>query len=164
MKGRILKKMIFQSPFDAFRDKRPMEIHPELMEIKRKCVICEKEKSPSEFYIRDRILFRNECKECRLSIEEDKYKKLRLLIRKNNLFKKYGVSEEEYMEMHQKQNGCCAICLKPEKTGRMLAVDHNHKTGKVRGLLCKLHNMALGHFENENLLERAILYLNELRD
>jgi len=64
-----------------------------------------------------------------------------------------------------KQNGKCAICKKPEtrKTGnkiRELSIDHCHKTGKVRGLLCDSCNNGLGRFKDSvKLLESALKYL-----
>jgi hypothetical protein len=54
----------------------------------------------------------------------------------------------------------CAICKRPCSTGRSLAVDHNHETGEVRGLLCKACNQALGLFEDDtNRMTIAIEYL-----
>lgn len=48
----------------------------------------------------------------------------------------YGLSEAEYREIYKAQGGRCYICRKASGKGRMLAVDHNHLTGEVRGLLC----------------------------
>ena len=53
--------------------------------------------------------------------------------------KKYGISLEQYDEIFQKQKGLCALCLRPSKTYK-LAVDHDHKTKKIRGLLCLICN------------------------
>jgi Recombination endonuclease VII len=82
--------------------------------------------------------------------------------RNRNLLKNYGISLEQYNQILKSQNGKCAICKKPELTTnkRNLAVDHNHKTGRVRGLLCKGCNVGLGEFnENINTLKLAIQYL-----
>ena len=46
-----------------------------------------------------------------------------------------NINHKEYEDLFDKQNGCCAICLQPE-VGRLLAVDHDHDTGVIRGLLC----------------------------
>lgn len=84
-------------------------------------------------------------------------------IRKGKL-KKYGLTPEQYDEMNGKQNGLCAICSKPEitKSKVRLAVDHDHKTGYVRGLLCNTCNTALGKFyDNIELLKSAIWYLEK---
>lgn len=73
------------------------------------------------------------------------------------LKRRYGISLEEYRELERKQNGLCAICgTKPKR----LFVDHNHKTGKVRGLLCGNCNFGIGYFyENINNLQKSITYL-----
>lgn len=66
--------------------------------------------------------------------------------RERALKAKYGITVADYDAMLAKQNGVCAICKFPPKR-RRLAVDHNHKTGKVRGLLCWRCNYALGVLE-----------------
>jgi hypothetical protein len=72
----------------------------------------------------------------------------------------YGISPEEYIEMHKEQDGKCAICETKPTTKRGLHLDHNHTTGQVRGLLCHGCNVALGSFkENTDLLSKAIEYL-----
>jgi len=84
--------------------------------------------------------------------------------RKHNYKNRYGISVEEYDALFAKQNGVCAICERPEKLtkgGKLhtLAVDHNHETHQVRGLLCMSCNTKLGYFEGANLLGRMIAYL-----
>ena len=65
---------------------------------------------------------------------------------------KYNISLEQYDELYIEQNGCCAICKKPEnELKKILCVDHNHKTNKVRGLLCDKCNRGLGYF-NDNII------------
>jgi hypothetical protein len=59
----------------------------------------------------------------------------------------YGLTLKDYDEMLKKQRGKCAICGKPPTSRRRLAVDHNHKTNKVRGLLCHVCNNFLGVYE-----------------
>lgn len=66
---------------------------------------------------------------------------------------RYGISLAAYNALHAAQGGCCAICRQPEtakdpKTGTVihLAVDHDHDTGALRGLLCSRCNRALGYF------------------
>ena len=76
--------------------------------------------------------------------------------RKAVLKKKYGLTFESYFQILEKQNGRCAICRQPIK----LHVDHDHRTGKVRGLLCSNCNMALGSFKDDiGILQNAITYL-----
>ena len=62
--------------------------------------------------------------------------------------------------MFEKQGGCCAICGGVNVNGRRLAVDHEHETGKVRGLLCDKCNLAIGLFDDINNLASAIKYLS----
>lgn len=87
---------------------------------------------------------------------------LRAMDRARNL-RRYGISPTAYDGLMASQNGCCAIChLPPEGRGKggKLHVDHDHETGRVRGLLCGLCNTALGGFQDntDNLLA-AVRYL-----
>lgn len=82
-----------------------------------------------------------------------------------NLRKKYGITLEWYRKQLSKQNNVCAICKQPEKAvirGRVIAmpVDHDHNTGKARGLLCTACNRGLGLFKDRvDILKSAIDYL-----
>jgi hypothetical protein len=76
--------------------------------------------------------------------------------------KKRGISWDDYLKMSSEQSGVCAICGKPNrmKYRRRLTIDHDHKTNKVRGLLCHHCNMGLGSFgDMPELLEKAASYL-----
>lgn len=74
---------------------------------------------------------------------------------------KYGIDLEEYNKMYAQQNGLCAICDKKCNLG-VLCVDHDHKTGKVRGLLCRKCNTAIGFMGDEqSLFIKAIVYLTK---
>lgn len=67
-----------------------------------------------------------------------------------NKYKKYGMTLEDYDKMFVAQNGQCAICQKHQsELKHTLVVDHNHKTGKIRGLLCNRCNTLLGHIEHD---------------
>ena len=89
--------------------------------------------------------------------------------RTSNLRKNFGLSMDEYEEMLANQNNLCAICEKPEtfihhqtKETARLAVDHCHKTNKVRKLLCKSCNTALGLFKDDiGVMENAVQYLKD---
>lgn len=82
----------------------------------------------------------------------------------------YGISVEEFEALLAQQAGVCRICRKTEtsvdpRTGttRKLAVDHDHATGVVRGLLCHKCNWAIGLFADDaDLLRRAAAYLEPL--
>lgn len=77
-----------------------------------------------------------------------------------NSLKTYGLSSCEYRKMVARQNDVCAICLRPELRYRHLAIDHNHKTGRVRALLCHKCNTVLGMVnENHIILADMIHYL-----
>ena len=76
----------------------------------------------------------------------------------------YGMTPEEYEELLSAQNGVCAICQQPCKSGRHLAVDHDHETDKVRGLLCAPCNTAVGLMgDDPDRLRAAISYIEEAR-
>jgi len=79
-----------------------------------------------------------------------------------DLKRKFGITPEQKQEMLENQNYACAICKTTEPRGRGdWHVDHNHTTGKVRGLLCALCNVGLGSFKDQPLfLQSAIDYLN----
>lgn len=79
--------------------------------------------------------------------------------RRANLKKSYGISIEEYDSMLAAQASVCAICSKnPDKM--RLGVDHCHKTGRIRGLLCTNCNQALGKFKDSPaLMLSAIQYI-----
>jgi hypothetical protein len=80
-----------------------------------------------------------------------------------DLKKRFGISVLDYCELLLKQQGVCAICLQPERRngngGRIkdLAVDHDHATGKVRGLLCCDCNTALGLLNEDPVRARALI-------
>ncbi len=74
----------------------------------------------------------------------------------------YGMTEEQYAAMLDAQGGGCAICRTTEWNGRhpVPHVDHDHRTGEVRGILCHACNLGLGKFKDDpDLLRAAIAYL-----
>lgn len=76
-----------------------------------------------------------------------------------HLRSKYGLTLKDYERMLDQGGGGCWICG-TEPTARRLHVDHDHKTGKVRGLLCWSCNSSIGRFkDNPELLMRAAAYL-----
>jgi hypothetical protein len=94
------------------------------------------------------------------------------VLRESNLKSGFGLSIDAYDAMFAGQSGVCAICKRPENakssgdgSPRALAVDHDHKTGKVRALLCSACNTSLGGFQdNPAYLQAAIEYLKEHSD
>jgi hypothetical protein len=75
---------------------------------------------------------------------------------------KFGITKEQYDIMLQEHQEGCAVCRQPCQTGRQLGVDHNHKTGMNRGLLCYKCNLALGYLnEDENLIWNLLEYMKK---
>lgn len=79
--------------------------------------------------------------------------------RKPTRAKGLGVTDAEYAAMLARQRGGCAICGTTPKT-RRLNVDHDHRTGAVRGLLCHRCNRALPNWITSGWLEQAAQYVN----
>lgn len=102
------------------------------------------------------------CKECFKKYRESdngKIQKLKYCIKRH-----YNLELEEYTKIMIEQNGVCAICGSSggDSRGGRLHVDHNHNTGKVRGLLCGNCNKAIGYLkDNVELLAKAIVYLEK---
>ena len=130
---------------------------------KKRCSKCKKWLLFSQF---NKDSYRNHglsctCKKCsnerlRKDREQDREKWIKYN-RKSNLKMRYGLQQNEFLQISKKQKGKCLICKK--KTKR-LCIDHNHKTGKVRGLLCQNCNAALGMVdENVVILKDMIRYL-----
>ena len=113
------------------------------------------------------------CASCRRQYRKDYCKlypeKVAAQKRRGQLKFKYDLTQEEYDKKFEEQNGCCAICHKPEqaidyRTGkvRRLAVDHNHETGEVRGLLCSICNPPLHLVEyTPEWFAQALNYLKQ---
>jgi copper chaperone CopZ len=98
--------------------------------------------------------------------------KEKLLFFKRYIKRVYNISFNEYEEMLKKQNGVCAICHKNNSKNdyrtnecQRMHIDHCHKTGNVRGLLCNKCNQGIGFFEdNIILLASSIIYLQKSKN
>ena len=127
------------------------------------CTKCKKKKSLSCFY-KDRQKqggLRYWCKDCVLenvyAWEEKNIGNLKSIIKNRDLKKLYGIGLVDYERMYNTQCGFCLIC-KTKKD--VLCIDHNHKTGKIRGLLCNNCNRVLGSVkEDVNILSEMIDYI-----
>lgn len=83
----------------------------------------------------------------------------------NMVAKTYGLAPGEYEQMYQAQGGVCAICQRATGKTKRLAVDHDHDTGLVRGLLCGPCNRMVGYFRNApEAFRRAAAYLERARE
>jgi hypothetical protein len=83
-----------------------------------------------------------------------------------NIQSKYGVSRDQYRAAYFAQDGKCAICCQPERTARnhLPAVDHDHATGKFRGLLCSHCNRAIGLLQDDPaIVDAAAAYIRKHR-
>ncbi len=90
----------------------------------------------------------------------DNPSKSRLFSWRARLKKKYDMTEEQYTERLNKQNGLCAVCGKVPKKGMALVVEHDHVTNEVRGLVHNNCNLVLGFAgDSIEVLQGAIKYL-----
>lgn len=72
----------------------------------------------------------------------------------------YGIDVDDYERMLEEQGGGCYLCGKKPEGKRALDIDHDHETGKVRGLLCSNHNRGIGLLGDDiTILAKAIQYL-----
>ncbi len=95
-----------------------------------------------------------------------KYDKYSASARDQQLIRTYGITLADYESMLVGQGGVCAICKLPPKglrtCNKSLQVDHDHKTGKVRQLLCTNCNLGVGKFMDQpELLRKAAEYLEK---
>lgn len=112
-----------------------------------------------------------ECKECKKNRKLEKQASMSkedwyLQNRKYYLKSAYGISLEEYNNLLKQHNHKCAICECDEvdSVHGVLHVDHCHKTGNIRGLLCRQCNTALGKFkDSEEILDKAKAYLRKCK-
>ena len=156
----------------------------------KRCKVCAELKPLEDFYraagMRDG--YRSDCKSCNLAARAAKYRdnprpaidralqwqrdnperhlakqreyaesgKKKVADRKSHLKRKYGLTLEDFDAMLASQGGGCAICGRTDSDN----VDHDHATGRVRGILCFNCNVAIGHVANdEDRLSAAISYL-----
>jgi hypothetical protein len=125
------------------------------------CTRCKQEKPLDAFYKNKRYKdgHLSFCKDCRRSYVNN-WQLTHPENRKANWLRhNFNISLEEYRAMERAQNYRCAICNELPKRPP-LQVDHIHKTGKVRGLLCGPCNRAVGLFrENVGIMQRAEIYI-----
>jgi hypothetical protein len=134
---------------------------------KKQCQMCKKTLSLDNFFKSKQTKdgFGSYCKECKIINNRENWNKNKhkhIEQRANShLINTYGITLNQYQNILDRQNGVCAICQqKSEKI--KLAVDHDHNTGKIRGLLCRDCNQAIGLLkDNVVLLEKAKEYLQK---
>jgi lipocalin len=131
----------------------------------KKCYQCKEEKDISEFW-KDKCKsdgLQSACRTCSKKWRTNNPELYKIIDRKQKLKKNYNISIEKYNIMLKKQDYKCAICGKAEtEQAKMLAVDHNHETNEIRGLLCDKCNRGLGYFnDNSEILQEAVNYLKK---
>lgn len=128
------------------------------------CTFCKKPKERAAFYDCDLKV----CKPCRI-VKRDTWRKENperyKAQKQDQSFRKYGMNRVGYDALLLSQLGGCAICRKTHNLpATRFVIDHNHRTGVVRGLLCAPCNMAIGLFNDQpKALRSAARYL-ESRD
>ncbi len=122
----------------------------------KKCPCCQKE-FPIEDYpvyqktVRGRVVsYRySYCRLCRKQKKADKYRtntEFRERMKLRSVLRNYNLSQEEYLSLFEQQNHCCAICG-VHSSVKKLVVDHCHRTGQVRALLCHRCNFSIVMFD-----------------
>ena len=135
----------------------------------KRCYECDIDKDESEYYshpwTKDKLMkMCNACHSIKTNtaprgIGTPEERRVRTS-RNSELKSKYGITIEDYEAMEKAQGDGCALCGGTQVDDRGLAVDHSHKTGKVRGLLCSNCNRALGGFRDDpTLLRKAADYV-----
>lgn len=130
------------------------------------CHKCKKEKDISNFDIDKSVRdgYSSKCKICRRAYQKDYYKKNINKVKSRDLKQSYGISLDDKQKMINSQGNKCYICKKSFKnlSTKEIHVDHDHKSGKVRKILCHRCNRILGFAEeNKNIFKQMILYLEE---
>lgn len=152
-------------------------------ELEKICRVCKQSKLLINFgrnYINSGGL-RGDCKSCRKNTDAAYHKiyyskhKERLKIKGSQnkeakrkiRLSKYGILPIDYNKLYSNQRGVCKICDNPETIKRQgsicsLVVDHCHKTGKVRGLLCNKCNLIIGKlYDNLDIARNIVSYLEQ---
>ena len=134
---------------------------------KLRCRMCGEEKPLSEYRrhrTRIKLYYYRDCRDCLREREaKQRAPKREKLARQRHLRRceKYGITEQQYREMQDKQNGRCAICGKP-LTKAQQVIDHDHISGKVRGIVHSHCNLVLGNSrEDASVLLGAVRYLRK---
>lgn len=149
----------------------------------KKCTKCKRVKPLQDFYTRQsKCGYRSACIECekdkikeyyannaeqkaqRIQYAKGYYKEncthLKSIRRSNGLKTRYNLTPAQYEELLREQQNKCAICKKGFTSVKETHVDHNHKTGQVRGILCRGCNHLLGNAKDDtDTLKNAIAYL-----
>jgi len=138
------------------------------MEEIKTCTSCKEEKPVSSFHLRRELGEKGRraiCKTCHNQVRkkyiQDNREYHRIVSYKSSLKTRYGLTQEDYDTRKKQQRGRCKICSgKEEEAKRYLCVDHCHKTGRIRGLLCDKCNVGLSRADDSlGRLLKMMVYL-----
>jgi hypothetical protein len=139
------------------------------------CIVCKIEKEITSFNRHSGFNsgFNSTCRECVSLKSAERYKEKReeILAQKRDYYRRtksayrlraekhrkkklYGLTLEDYENLFEKQGKSCAVCLSTEPKGMGWCTDHDHVTGKTRGILCFECNIGLGKFKDDPMLLR----------
>lgn len=144
----------------------------------KKCTRCLKEKPLSDFHILRGKYRQPKCKLCRKEYQDkvdikarkiaydknrhEQTKDVRKIKNRKKCVASYGLTLAQYEKMLLKQGGCGICGRETNYTSGSFHIDHDHETGKVRGLLCFLCNVGLGNFrDNIEVMKNAVSYLRK---
>jgi hypothetical protein len=160
---KILNRQEYEKHSPAYR-------RPNSLPIKN-CVVCDREFRPRKISNAG-VCGNPECRYQRKLQKNKKHKQKQGKFVGNyndkSRVKSYGLTLESFAQMRKYQNYCCKICglheskNQVDKNGKtkQFSIDHDHKTGQIRGLLCNNCNLALGGFKDSiSSLKKAIMYL-----
>jgi hypothetical protein len=130
--------------------------------IEKTCYVCKETKLVSEFYRSNTRYFQRECKKCN---RDRKYawhhtESGKRSSANTKLKRRFGVTIEEYEKLLESVGGKCEICgAINSDNGHRLGIDHDHETGKIRGILCKACNVGIARLQDDPyIMQKAIEY------
>lgn len=120
----------------------------------KRCSGCKRTLPASEFnkHSKRKDGLQNYCRECAKEASRKGYHETNYY-RRVIIQRRYGITQDEYDAMHNRQGGVCVIC---GATGR-LVIDHDHTSGDVRGLLCDGCNVTLGRLNDDKRVVASML-------
>lgn len=163
---KLCKKCRVEKPIEQFGlvSKKHTLTRPECRECRTKYCREWQQKNRDKINSKNRERLKNPKLKRKQYLSNRSYQKTekgQLCTHRNHLKRKYGITVEMYNMIFSRQGGKCAICETEQKDlDRRLCVDHDHSTGKIRGLLCRFCNTGVGDFkEDVDRMFRAINYL-----
>jgi hypothetical protein len=156
-------------PIDAFyRMRRNVDLwHADCKECRNQKTKAWKQENPDRVRGHEKSRNRNWAAELANARARRATPEGRRKLRNWRLKKDHGITLDEYEQMVSDQGGVCKICRRPPRGGRthhdqMLHVDHDHATGRIRGLLCRHCNVAIGFFDEDvEIITAAIRYIQQ---